>query len=53
MNVNEAFGRIADKILTNNEVLEKMNRAEFALSIKASIQLDGHKRTLNDNVSYE
>ena len=47
MNINEAFDKF-DEILTNNEVLEKMNRAEYALAIKASIQLDEHRRTLND-----
>lgn len=47
MNVNEAFNKV-DEILTNNEVLEKMNRAEYALAIKASIQLNEQRRTLND-----
>ena len=47
LNVNEAFSE-AKEVLTDNEVLEKMNRAQFALAIKASIQLDGHMRTLND-----
>jgi hypothetical protein len=47
LNVNEAFSE-AKEALTDNEVLEKMNRAQFALAIKASIQLDGHMRTLND-----
>jgi len=47
LNINEAFSQ-ADEIFTDNEVLEQMNRAQFALAIKASIQLDGHKRTLND-----
>lgn len=47
LNLKEAFNH-ADKAFSNSEVLEKLDRAAFALFIKASIQLDEHKRKLNN-----
>lgn len=47
LNLNEAFNH-ADKAFSNNEILEKLDKAAFALIIKASIQLDEHKRKLNN-----
>ena len=46
LNINKAF-EIMDETF-NNEMLEELNREQFALVIKAMIQADTHKQNINN-----
>jgi hypothetical protein len=46
LDINKAF-EMMDEAL-NNEILEKLNREQFVLAIKAMIQVDTHKRNMNE-----
>jgi hypothetical protein len=45
LDINKTF-EIMDEAF-NNEMLEKLNREQFALAIKAMIQIDTHKQNIN------
>jgi hypothetical protein len=45
LDINKAFEIMDDAF--NNEMLEKLNREQFALAIKAMIQVDTHKQNIN------
>jgi len=45
LDINKAFEIIDESF--NNDILEKLNREQFALAIKAMIQVDLHKQNIN------
>ena len=46
LDINKAFEMVDEAF--NNEILEKLNRKQFVLAIKAMIQVDTHKRNMNE-----